>query len=258
MRALKSGSWPLRQPGMQNRVIVTLSEPNELKLATVHKVAQAADELLVLQDDKYTPISCCDLPATVTNANYQVFLQRYTRKIDVFNGKWSNNPAKIAALSAAAGMNSPVWVIEDDVYCHDWCEFLSAYADNNAELLASTAPVGNYPWFNRGWLVGDPQHVQFGVAALFVFRISPAAARAVLDAIVGAQKCSHHELFVPWAVGMARMSIHPLLTEHAATMRHNCGYSTACLTLADCKRTRGVIFHPVKVPAAARRRAKRW
>lgn len=218
--------------------------------------------MTVVCDAKFLPVNEAmeawpQLPCKIIKARYQQHLSAYGRKVDRFNGKWSNNPAKLAALLAVARAEHPVWIFEDDVYCKDWSAFLQAYHSSNADLIASTAPVDKYPWFNRGWLVGDAEHVTFGVAGLYAFRISPAAARQVIAQLEQSEGTSHHEVFVPWAVGTAGMSIAPLRSEHARTMQHNASLSTnVCRCASEC--TDGVIFHPVKarVSGAGRRLAR--
>ena len=221
--------------------IVTLSELNDLKLTTITQLAAVAT-LTVICDVKYVSINeskntWSQIADKLQVANYQEHLRAYGHKVDRFNGKWSNNPAKLAALLSAAAADGPVWIFEDDVYCREWESFLQAYASVTADLITSTTPVENYPWFDqRGWLVGDRRHVSHGVAGLYAFRISPQAARRVVSALREEGSVSHHEVFVPWAVASAGMAIVPLLPVHAATMWHNAAHNTSmCLRESECK-----------------------
>ena len=237
------------------RKVVTISEINGTKIELVKRLHEHGDDVCVIEDAKFKSINeqneaWISLKKSVhsTYASYEAIRVEYGAKVHAFNGRWSNNPAKIAALENVSKYGTS-WIFEDDVYCKGWSEFFSKYNGVGADFLCTVTQTSRYPWFVNGWLVGDRRHVSTGVAGLYAFRISQRAATAVIERVRLAPHLSHHELFVPWAIKDACLSHAQLADEHAENMCHNhTARGDNGRSVEECENHEGMIFHPVKSP----------
>ena len=235
------------------RAIVTISEINETKMTFVQSLCKYGAEVCVVEDEKFKLINgqneawtLLKQSVTVVAASYDTVRLRYGTKIHAFNGRWSNNPAKIVALENVSEHGTS-WVFEDDVYCKMWRVFFSSYEEDSSDFLCTITPTSKYPWFVNGWLIGDRRHTSAGVAGLYAFRISQEAARAVLRRIETEPHLSHHEVFIPWSINDARLSVTALLDDHSNNMHHNHdARGGRGRSVNECDRCTGLIFHPVK------------
>lgn len=239
------------------RAIVTISEINGTKMILVQSLRDFGADVCVVEDEKFKPINdqneawiALKKSVQTTYASYETVRLQYGGKIHTFNGRWSNNPAKLVAIENVSAHGTS-WVFEDDVYCKTWSTFFSSYEDDVSDFLCTVTPTSQYPWFSKGWLVGNRKHTSAGVAGLYAFRISQQAARAVLERVKCETHLSHHEVFVPWAVRDASFSHTDLLEDHARNMQHN---HTATggngRSVEECVKRNGLIFHPVKSPVS--------
>ena len=230
-------------------VVITTDSSNELKRRISDDIKSAGVNVTLLVDSK------CDdenLRRQGCIFDHERLCERYgRRKVEVFNGRWRNNAAKLAIFEFVAEQDCDVWAFEDDVYCRDWKAFVGAYAEDRSDFIGSVFhETKNFKEFYvNGWLCGHPDHLSHGVAGLYAFRASPTFARAVLDALKTVRHSSHHELFVPWVCRDFEHS--QLLEGHARFMSHNPDPRMNSGMSVDALHESGLIFHPVKKKSKA-------
>ena len=233
-----------QSPNCCQSVVITTDSSNELKRRILSDLTSAGLNVKLLVDSK------CDdgeLRKRGHVFDHERLCQRYgRRKVEVFNGRWINNAAKLAIFDYVAQLDEPVWAFEDDVYCRDWASFVDAYRYETSDFIGSIFYEQKQfsEFYKNGWLCGHPDHLVHGVAGLYAFRITPKFAQAVLDALKSVRHSSHHELFIPW---VCRHFLHKQLIEgHTQHMCHNLDSRTNSGMQMDALNPSGIIFHPVK------------
>lgn len=217
--------------------------------AYLHLVVDAHAEHKVREQ-----LSNCNFHASIHVARHGALCERYgKRNTERFNGRWANNPAKLAALeiiSCKHMAHEYVWYCEDDVFCRDWSAFFGAYDSSAADLIATVfcddLSAKFREFFVRGWLVGHPAHTQHGVAGLYCFRMSRKLAQNILNDLTTERVASHHELFVPWSCARHHAILQELDINHARYMQHNPDPRPASGRRRENLPGDGLIFHPVK------------
>ena len=243
-------------------VIVTVDHLNPTKIQMLQSLASCGCKLTIAVDSKAYEASSPILEREVSGATIQcvsndVLCETYgSRNCSTFNGRWSNNPAKLAALHLIAeGDAEFTWYFEDDVYSEHWLAFMDTYIENPEDLITTMFTNNLRRDFREfavnGWLVGNPDHMRYGVAGLYVFRMSKRLAMHILYEIEHVRHCSHHELFVPWVARSKGFTLGTLSTSHSQYMRHNLDPRlNSGLRISDLPRT-GTIHHPVKHDSVA-------
>jgi hypothetical protein len=230
-------------------VVITTDSSNELKRRVLDDIKSAGVNLTLLVDSKSDDES---LRGQGCIFDHERMCERYgRRKVEVFNGRWRNNAAKLSIFEFIAQQDCDVWAFEDDVYCRDWKAFVGAYAEDRSDFIGSVFHGRKQfkEFYVNGWLCGHPDHLSHGVAGLYAFRASPRFARAVLDALKTVRHSSHHELFVPWVCRDFEHS--QLLEGHARFMSHNPDPRMNSGMSVDALHESGLIFHPVKKKSKA-------
>ena len=244
-------------------VVVSVSVVDSLKMTTLRALQKVA-RVIALVDNKFDDINVrnddwnCETVERVV-VDHAEFEATYGSKIRMFNGRWCNNAAKIAAVQWIARSDfDHVWYFEDDVFCKDWRAFFRAYERETVDLLAEIVPI--YQWFASGWLVGSHAHRQHGAACLYACRISKRMASAIVEMATREEYLSHHELFIPWVQSLPEFGLvqKPLRTEHTYTMSHNISpRGSDNIAPEELHLRPGLIFHPVKLHDAVSERCVR-
>ena len=142
--------------------------------------------------------------------DYQLLRLSYAReravfgkKIDNFNGKYKDNPARLGAFRwFARSSYRHMWMFEDDTWSPDYGAFMGAYANRTAHLIGHGA--ASLPsWYRANWRVGTPAHgLHVPGVRPFLFltaiRMSRAFARILCSEINRSRTTSHHEIFLPY------------------------------------------------------------
>lgn len=248
--------WGHDKSALRARVVVTSDVADALQRRTVANLQETdLDVTLILDNDAG---GCAVRGVHVVSHEHMCKLYG-ARNVACFNGRWKNNPAKLGCIEYVASCTRPVWCVEDDVFCRDWPGFVDVYQNSTADLITTIFddPSAFPQFYDNGWLVGHPDHLSYGVAGLYVFRMSPALARQILVSLKGARHASHHELFVPWVCASKGFTLEHLLPGHADTMWHNSDPRPCSGLRVDDLPGGGVIFHPVK-PALQTEAMQRW
>jgi len=202
-------------------------------------------------DSKYT--HCIDEIKECTGNNnvivlleYDKLTEKYTSKIDNFNGKWENNPSKLGAYDWFYNSKySYMWYIEDDVFSKDWDSFFNKYKDNNCDLIYKY--ISEFPsWYYKNWRVGSKLHA-IHLAHLYVHRVSKNFTNKLIDTIRNESNTSHHELFIPYVRYKYNCSYKELDTDDTKYSTTNgtgvnVGYSKEFIEGNESN-----LFHPVKI-----------
>ena len=178
--------------------------------------------------------------------DYDKLVEKYTSKIDNFNGKWEKNPSKLGAYDWFHNSEySYMWYIEDDVFSKDWNSFFDKYKDSNCDLIYKFVP--EFPlWYYKNWRVGSKLHA-IHLAHLYVHRVSKNYTNKLIDTIQNENSTSHHELFIPYVQYKYNCSYKGLDdddTKHSTTngTGENVGYTKEFIESNESN-----LFHPVKI-----------
>ena len=233
-------------------IFVSISNLTDTKKKLIHSIIKNDRFSVILGlDSKY--VHCIDeLREFIGNNNdiivldYIKLVEKYTSKIDNFNGKWENNPSKLGAYDwFHSSEHSYMWYIEDDVFSKDWNSFFDKYKDNTCDLIYKFVP--NFPsWYYKNWRVGNKLHA-IHLAHLYVHRVSKNYNNKLIDTIQNENSTSHHELFIPYVQYKYNCSYKGLDdddTKYSTTngTGENVGYTKEFIESNESN-----LFHPVKI-----------
>jgi len=202
-------------------------------------------------DDKYSNYideikSILNDDSKLVILSYTDLIDKYTNKINNFNGKWDTNPSKLGAYDwFNESPYSYMWYIEDDVFSKDWDSFFNNYKDNCDDVIykySTTMPA----WYYNNWKVGSNLHA-INLAHLYVHRVNKLFVNCLIDSIHNENTTSHHELFVPYVIykyKCSSSSLNEIDSKYSTTngTGDNIGFTKDFIEKTDSN-----LFHPVKI-----------
>lgn len=233
-------------------IFMSISNLTDTKNKLIHSIIQNDKFKVVLGlDSKY--IHCTDILKDMTDNKNEVIIldynelaEKYTSKINNFNGKWETNPSKLGAYDWFHNSNYEyMWYIEDDVFSKDWNLFFNKYKDSNCDLIYKY--ISDFPsWYYKNWRVGSKLHAVH-LAHLYVHRVSKKFTNRLIDTIQNENSTSHHELFIPYVQYKYNCSYEELDdddTKYSTTngTGENIGYTKEFI-----ENNNSNLFHPVKI-----------
>ena len=223
----------------KKKIITDIQENNIFKNIVIgidDKYIQYSDEItnLLVNNNKLIVLS------------YNKLVNKYTNKINNFNGKWDTNPSKLGAYDWFNGSPySYMWYIEDDVFSKDWDSFFKYYENNNYDVIFKNSD--NFPtWYYDNWKVGSNLHA-ISLAHLYVHRISKFFSNCLIATIKNEKTTSHHELFIPYVIHRYKCSMLSLNDKHTKYSTTNGTGDNIGFTKKFIDETESNLFHPVKI-----------
>jgi len=178
--------------------------------------------------------------------SYPKMVNKYTNKINNFNGKWDTNPSKLGAYEWLVTSDySYMWYIEDDVYSKDWNIFFEKYISCKDDVICKMKT--SFPkWYYDNWKVGSKLHA-IHLAHLYVHRASKHFAKCMIDSIEHDTCTSHHELYVPFVLYKYICTHSYLNKEDTICSTTNGTGDNVGYIKSDIDGSNSNLFHPVKI-----------
>lgn len=188
-----------------------------------------------------------------TNTNNEIIIlnndeliQKYTNKINNFNGKWMSNPSKLGAYNWFNSSNYEyMWYIEDDVYAKDWDNFFSNYENKTDDVVYKFTNELPF-WYYNNWRVGSKKHA-IHLAHLYVHRVSKTFIDCLIKSIIEEKDTSHHELYIPYIISKYQFTSLKLNDDDTKFSKPNKEDENSGFSKEFIENNESNLFHPVKL-----------
>ncbi|KAJ8600372.1 hypothetical protein CTAYLR_000710 [Chrysophaeum taylorii] len=179
-------------------------------------------------------------------------VRAFGRKVGNFNGKYTDNPARLGALRwfANSGFHY-MWMLEDDAYVRNMSAFAATYDDVTADFVGAGGRALPF-WVAKGWRVGRPEHAvdrdPFSTAFWCVCRFSKRLAEALIQRLHAEPASSHHEIFLPYVLYRDGLPWHALTDQHRRHLALNAHDGKQHFLTLDqaIHRPDVLVAHPIK------------
>lgn len=180
---------------------------------------------------------------------YDQLKNKYGSKIDHFNGRWINNPAKLGPIDWFNSQDTYdyMWYFEDDVYIRNAKNFINKYSEINSDF------IGDYsnnlpPWTKKNWRITNKKGLSklnnCKIFYLYSYRLSKKGAFNIINNINKENWTNHHEIYLPYIIEKYNLSYSRLFPIHRRYLRPYNGrgdFDRKVTQKIDCK-----ICHPIK------------
>jgi len=242
----------IQKSSKENTIIfVSFSEFNKTKkllLSTLIK--NSFYKIVVGVDSKFSEttktLKLFSNSIEIVNLDNNKLIKKFGNKIDNFNGRWADNPAKLGAYDWFNDQDKFVymWYIEDDVYAKNWDLFFEKYENFDEDLIYrhdNTLPF----WYFNNWKVGNKKHA-ITHGHLYVHRINKHFAKLLNHVLNNSNTTSHHELFIPFVRYKFDCSSRDLDSIDRKYCYCNVDANYSAYNLEFINKNDSNLFHPVK------------
>ena len=139
---------------MTTVIVITLAKRNHYNTSLIEHIKNTSSHDVVLAwDAKHIDKDFVENKYNFINS-YETLKQIYGEKINNFNGRWMDNPAKLGVLHWFSNTQyDKMWVFEDDVYVKNCSTFVNSYNHIDTDVICKHSTT--LPFWFPNYRVGD-------------------------------------------------------------------------------------------------------